>query len=133
MILFWDKNLPKTIPITLRSLNIPQGIEWYLAHFPLSDTYPEGGDDRWLSQVGDWGWIVISQDYSFHEKENERYALKQHNVGCFYLWGSEAPKWEIMRCFARSYDRIVEAVQNTQPPYIYWVSKIGKLTRQLIP
>ena len=133
MILFWDKNTPKTIPEALKSLNIPQGIEWYLMHFPLSDVYPEGGDDKWLSQVGDWGWIVISQDYHFHERENERYALKQHNVGCFYLWGAEATKWEIMRCFVRAYDKVIQAATTTPRPFVFWVSKTGRLTQQPIP
>ena len=133
MILFWDKNIPKTIPKALKSLSIPQGIEWYIMHFPLSDKYPEGGDDRWLSQVGDWGWIVISQDYHFHERDNERYALKQHGVGCFYLWGAEATKWEIMRCFARAYDKIIQVADTMPRPFIFWVSKIGKLTQQPIP
>jgi hypothetical protein len=133
VILFWDKNIPKTIPEALKSLNVPHGIEWYLMHFPLSDKYPEGGDDMWLSQVGDWGWTVISQDYHFHERENERYALKQHSVGCFYLWGAEATKWEIMRCFARAYDKVIQAADITPRPFIFWVSKTGKLTRQPIP
>ena len=133
MILFWDKNLPKTIPEALKTLNIPQGIEWYLRHFPLSDRYPEGGDDVWLAQVGDWGWTVISQDYHLHERENERYAIKQHSVGCFYLWGAEATKWQIMRCFARAYDKIIQAADTTPRPFIFWVSESGRLTPQTIP
>jgi hypothetical protein len=134
VILFWDKNTPKTIPQALRTLKVPlAGIHHYLERFPLSDNLPEGGDDRWLSEVGKWGWVVISQDYHLHERENERYALKQHNIGCFYLWGAEAPKWEIMRCFARAYDKIIEAADNTPRPYIYRVSRMGKLIPQPIP
>ena len=114
-------------------LKLKVGIEYYLQHFPLSDKYPESGDDQWLNQIGAWRWIVISQDYHFHEKEDERYALKQHNIGCFYLWGAESPKWEIMRCFARAYDKIIEAANNTPCPYIYWVSRTGKLNPQPIP
>ena len=54
-------------------------------------------------------------------------------LGCFYLWGAQAPKWEIARCFARAYDRIIEAANNTPRPYIYWVSRTGKLNPQPIP
>lgn len=133
MTFFWDKNIAKTIPLALLTLNLPVGTEYYLKHWPSSDQYPEGGDDRWLSQVGSWGWVVISRDYQFHEKENERYALKQYNIGCFYLWGAEAVKWETMRCFARAYDRIIAAAQKTPGPYIYWVSRMGRLTSQPIP
>ena len=133
MIFFWDKNIPKTIPEALLTLNLPVGTEYYLKHFPLSDKYPEGGDDRWLSQVGSWGWVVISQDWSLHTKPNELFALKQHNIGCFYLWGAQAPKWEILRCFARGYDRIIRAAANTPRPFIFWVAQIGILTPIRIP
>jgi hypothetical protein len=133
VILFWDKNTPKTIPLALRTLNIPVRIEIYLEHWPLSDTAPEGGDDRWLSQVGTLGWTVISQDYHFHERENERHALKQYSIGCFYLWGAEARKWDIARCFARAYDNIIDKAATTPRPFIYWVSRSGKLTLQPIP
>lgn len=133
MIFFWDKNIPKTIPEALLTLDLPVGTEYFLPHFPLSDKYPEGGDDRWLSQVGSWGWIVISQDYRFHERENERYALKQYKIGCFYLWGAEARKWEILRCFARGYDRIVRAAGDTPRPFIYWITQTGLLRPVPIP
>ena len=132
MIFFWDKNVPRTIPQALKLLT-PRvdgaaiGIEIYLDHFPLSDRYQEGGDDLWLSIVGNLGWFVITQDSSIHKKEQELYALKQYGVGCFYLWGAEAPKWEIMRCFARAYDRILDAARDTERPFIYSVARTGSL------
>ena len=133
MILFWDKNTPKTIPVALQGLRLPVGVEYYLDHWPLSDSKPEGGDDQWLSQVGTWGWTVISQDYHFHERENERYAIREYGIGCFYLWGAEATKWDILQCFVRGYDRIIQATEATPRPFIYWVSRLGKLTPQPIP
>ena len=90
-------------------------------------------DDRWLPIVGQWRWTVIGQDYSYHKNQAELAAIKQYGIGCFYLWGSEAPDWEILRCFARGYDRIVAADANTQPPYIYRVTRLGLLTRVPIP
>ncbi len=112
---------------SIKPLNGP--VETYKSEIYL----PEGGDDKWLSQVGDWRWIVISQDYHFHDRENERYALKQHGVGCFYLWGAEATKWETMRCFARAYDKVIQAAETTPRPFIFWVSKTGITTQQPIP
>lgn len=131
--LFWDKNAPKTIPQALQTLKLPVGIEYYLHHFSQSDKAPEGGDDAWLPMVGQWGWTVITQDYNFHNRENERYAIKQHHIGCFYLWGAEATKWEILRCFARAYDRIIHATQTTPRPFIYRVTRRGYLRKQDIP
>lgn len=109
------------------------GTEYYLEHFPLSDRFPEGGDDKWLPAVGNYGWIVVTQDWNLHTKQNELFALKQHKIGCFYLWGAEATKWEIMRCFARAYDHIIEAGTSTPKPFIYRVNQRGKLTVVPIP
>lgn len=133
MILFWDKNLPKTIPEALRKVKPPVAFEVYLDHFPQSDRYPEGGDDPWLSQVGSLGWVVITQDFQMHKKANELFAIKQHNIGVFYLWGCEATKWEIMKCFIRSYDRIIEAINNTPKPFVYEVRRTGQILPVKLP
>ena len=133
MILFWDKNTPKTIPLALRKLKPPVGIEYYLEHFPRSDRYPEGGDDTWLPQIGAAGWIVMTQDWSLHTKQNELQAIKQYGIGCFYLWGARAPKWQIALCFFRAYDRIISAAESTTKPFIYRVARNGHLKEVPIP
>ena len=133
MILFWDKNLPKTIPEALRRVKPPIGFEIYLENFPLSDKYPEGGDDPWLAKVGLRGWIVITQDWHMHKRVNELFAIKQHGMGVFYLWGSEEPKWEIMKCFIRGYDRMIKAIDTTPRPFIYEVSRTGILSSVALP
>jgi len=84
-------------------------------------------DDVWLSIVGGWGWVVVGHDYSFHLRAPELAAIKDHQVGVFYLWGSESSKWESMRSFARAFDNIVEAADKTTPPYIYKVEYRGNL------
>ena len=138
MILFWDKNLPKSIPMALQLVKPTfgadyVGVEYYLQHFPLSDRYPEGGDDRWLHEVGAWGWIVITQDWHLHTKQNELFAIKQHKIGCFYMWGARNTKWEVIRCFFRAYNRIIAAASSTQKPFIYSVTKTGLLSTVEIP
>ncbi len=133
MTLFWDKNAPKTIPEILLRLNLPIGIEYYLQHFPQSDFQAENGDDNWFPQIAAWGWTtIISQDYHFHTRENEKFALRQYKLGCFYLWGAEAQKWEILRCFALAYDKIVIAAETTPRPFIFEVTRLGKLKQVII-
>lgn len=126
MVFFWDKNIGKRIPLAVRSLKPPGiSVELYKEHFKISDIYPEGGDDSWLASVGAWGWNVITQDYSYHKKPAELFAMKQYNVGCFYLWGAKAHKWDTMRVFMKSYDHIVEVASNTPKPFIFRVEKMG--------
>lgn len=65
--------------------------------------------------------------------ENELSAIKQFSVGCFYLWGAEATTWEKMRAFSRAFDNIIGAAKITAKPFIFDVSKGGKLDPIVIP
>ena len=55
--------------------------------------------------------------------------MKQHNIGCFYLWGGSAETWEKLRCFVRRYDRIHELVNSTKRPFIFQVGLHGQVKR----
>jgi hypothetical protein len=90
-------------------------------------------DDIWLPQVGGWDWIVIGQDYKWHLLPNEAAALRNYNIGCFYLAGANAPVWDTMRLFAKAYDRIIEAAESTPRPFVYWVNKSGRLRQEKFP
>lgn len=88
-------------------------------------------DDKWLEFVGNHGWIVFSQDRKFHRDgyENEMYAIKQFKVGCFYLWGATAQTHEKAIVFLKAYDKILHAIKNTPKPFIFDITKSGKLVR----
>ena len=128
--LFWDKNLAKAIPMAFRLLR-PASVDtrFYLQVYRGSGSVAEGGDDAWLEDVGSKGWFVITQDYNLHLRENELFAIKYHEVGCFYLWGASNSKWDTFRCFALGYDRIIEAALNTPRPFVYRVNRNGDLER----
>ncbi|HTE86357.1 MAG TPA: hypothetical protein VK821_16680 [Dehalococcoidia bacterium] len=128
MILFFDRNAGTTVPKALQALKPPVGITYHQEHFPMNSP-----DDVWLPQVGAWDWIVLTQDHKFHLLPNELRALKDYNIGCFYLWGAKATKWELMRSFARCYDRLLDRAMNTPRPFIYKVSKDGRLIAVRIP
>ena len=129
MIFFWDKNVARTIPEAIRTLRPPFGTEIYLEHYPLSDQYQEGGDDVWLPTVGAHQWVVITQDWHLHTRVNERRAIQDYGVGVFYLWGATSPKWDVMRLFARTSDRIIARADTTPRPFIYRVNGAGTITQ----
>ena len=104
-------------------------IRYYLQNYPNTANMPEGGDESWIEDVGQRGWFVISQDYNLHIRNNELFALKQHNIGCFYLWGASNSKWETFRCFNRAYDRITSAIYATPRPFVYRIQQNGSLTQ----
>jgi len=99
-----------------------------MEHYPLSDSYLEGGDERWLPDAGEQEWFVITQDWRLHTRENELRAIEDYGIGVFYLWGATARKWEVMRTFARAYDRIASWAETTPRPFTCRVSRTGQLT-----
>ena len=113
----------KAIPEALRLMRPPVGIHYHQEYF--DEAAP---DDGWLPTVGAAGWIVIGQDYNYHKREHEAAALRQYEMGCFYIWGAEARRWDTMRLFARAYDRIVSAAETSTRPFLYFIQKDGRLS-----
>jgi len=130
MILFFDRSVGVVVPQVLqwKALRFPIQVHYHEEHFAIDEK-----DDIWLSQVGQWGWTVIGHDIRYHQKPNELSAIKQYRIGCFYLWGAEATRWEKLKCFVRAYDRITEAEANTLKPFIYRVTQRGILRSVAIP
>ena len=79
--------------------------------------------------MGQQEWFVVGQDYRYHAKPNELYAIKEYRVGCFYLWGSEAPQWDSLRVFAKAYDKIVTVALTVPRPFLYVVNHTGKVIK----
>lgn len=124
MILFFDRSIGTRIPKALRLLNPSSGIE---IHFHDQHFKKDAPDDQWLPYVGSRGWIVVGFDYRLHINASELAALRQYDVGCFYLWGANDPRWEAFRVFARAFDRIVERAIETPRPFVYRVERSSRL------
>jgi hypothetical protein len=78
----------------------------------------EESDDVILRFCGDRKWIVVSQDYKYHLLDNERDAIKQANVGVFYIWGANAAKWDTFRVLARAFPRLLILARDTPRPFM---------------
>jgi hypothetical protein len=130
VIFFFDRSTGTAIPKALRDYLKPTDmqVEYHELYFD-----PLEYDDVWLPQVGDRGWFVIGQDYSYHERRSELAAIQTHGVGVFYLWGSEAPKWESLRALARGYDNILRVAATVDRPFVYRVHKHGGIQEVPLP
>ena len=122
-VLFFDRDVGTALPKALDVLRLPTRVEYHQSQFPI-----EAQDDTWIPVVGAQGWTLIGHDSRHHQEEAELQAIKQYEIGCFYLWGAEALRWEKMRCFLRAYERILEAARGTPRPFIYRVTEKGRLT-----
>jgi len=131
LILFFDRDMGTSLPKALLELHFDK--QFYPLHYHQELFAIDDPDDHWLKLVGQWQWTVIGHDSQHHAQESEISAIKQYAIGCFYLWGSEAKRWEKMQCFARAYDRIVKAEAETPKPFIYRVTQYGLLRSVPIP
>ena len=127
-VLFFDRDVGTALPRALHILKLPTPFEHHQEHFPV-----DARDDSWMPVVGNHGWTLIGHDSRHHLEEAELSAIKQYGMGCFYLWGAEALRWEKMRCFLRAYEGILDAANRTPRPFVYRVSQKGGLTYIILP
>jgi hypothetical protein len=142
--LYFDRNVGTRLPDALRLLglknvvhhNSPRGMFGLKTTASLKYLFAQNEkDDVWLKYVGERNWVVLTQDRKFHNAgfENELSAIKQFNVGCFYIWGAEAKTWDKMIAFCRAFEHIIRASETTARPYIFDVEKSGKLHQIMLP
>ena len=146
--LYFDRNVGKRLPEALKLLHL-EGVKNNVVHHHTEKRQlglphrsrsellfkPDEKDDSWLEYVGRSEWIVFSQDKKFHKPgyETELYAIKQFNIGCFYLWGGSAPTAEKALVFLKAYQKIYSAIKSTPKPFIYDITKAGKLIQIDLP
>lgn len=141
--LYFDRNIGWRVPEALRLLglevvhhNTPRKMLGLKETAKLKSLFaPNEKDDVWLQYVGKRGWLVFTQDRKFHRAgfENELSAIKQYNVGCFYIWGAEANKWQKMVALCKGLDEMIAVAAVTPKPFIFDVAKTGRLKRIMIP
>jgi PIN like domain len=134
--LYFDRSLGKALPEALRLLQVPNVLHHHSPPEAAGITRRTGSlslfadnapDDEWLEFAGRRGWIAFSQDYKMHRESAPLAAIRQHNTMVFYLWGSQASRWDKMRVFAAAYDRIIAEAANTSGPFVRRVTMAGKL------
>ena len=121
-VLFFDRDVGTALPRALNVLRLPTRVEYLQNHFPA-----DSQDDQWMPVVGARGWILIGHDRMHHRRHPESSAIHQYEMGCFYLWGAQALRWEKMRCFLNAYERILDAIATTPKPFIYRINRFSRL------
>lgn len=127
-VLFFDRDVGTALPRALNVLRLPTPVEFHQDHFP-----GDSQDDVWMPIVGSRGWILIGHDRMHHRRDPERSAIRDYSMGCFYIWGSQARRWEKMRCFLNAYERVLEAIDATPKPFIYRINPSSRLESVAIP
>lgn len=124
---YFDRCFGKKFPSILEQAKPPFKIQsHYICKFP-----DDMKDDDWLSYVGQKGWIVFSLDHKFHKNKTEAAAIKQHNIGCFYLDGASSGTWERLISFARGYSKVEDVIRAEKKPFLFHVGRSGHIKKNI--
>lgn len=123
--LFFDRCMGKQLPEALRSVRCP---------FEVRDRGGEGfrhnmPDDEWLHQVGPKKWLVVSHDAKWQDESPAAAAIKQHKIGCFYLYGANSLAFFKLGGLAHNYNKIVKVVGTEKRPFIYRITSRNSLKK----
>jgi PIN like domain len=128
---YFDRCFGKRLPEALWKAKPPFSVEYH--HSKKLKFAQNITDDEWLHIVGAKGWVVFSHDRKFHDDSPSIAAIKQHKIGCFYLWGSNSETWDKLRHFTHSYDRIADIVAKKPRPFIFHVAYNCHMKEVTIP
>ena len=126
LVLFFDRDVGIVLPQILRLMDLPTDVEVHQDHFPHYEN-----DDVWMPTVGARGWTLIGHDSQHHRRPSELSAIRDYQMGCFYLPGRNAVKWQKVRYFLNAYEKIVEVATTEPRPFIYRIDNRGALIKVL--
>ncbi len=126
MTFFFDRCVGTQIPRALQAFRrFPVEIRYHQEVFGLDRATLL--DDQWMRPVAQDGWIVFTQDYRFLRVAATHEAIRQHKAAVFYLWGANALAWQTARVFLWALPRMIECIQDTDPPYVYRVERGSRI------
>ena len=90
----FDENLSPALPEGLQKFG--KDAEHITKHCPPGTT-----DEDLLKKIGDNGWFLVTLDMGIRRKPTEKRALKEHQIGAFFLQGKNKSGWERAKASAR--------------------------------
>lgn len=125
--LYFDRNFGRELPKALRSLNCPFNVEdpWKMGFRDDME------DDEWLSVIGPKKWIVCSHDKKWQDESLAVAAIKQHKIGCFYLYGANSQNFFKVGSLAYNFHKVQSVLGKQKRPFIYTISSRNRLRRVL--
>ena len=92
----------------------------------LTDIFkPDTPDIEWLSYIGSNDLFLITRDLRIRRNPLEQQAIRDYNVGAFFLFGKNRNKWELIQQLIRNWLRIKEYAEKTERPFAFRVPPKG--------
>jgi hypothetical protein len=125
--IFIDRSMTKPVARTLRQHR--DDVVW------LEDVFEHNTkDEDWLSDVGDWGWLVICRDKGIRHHLRAKLAIKEHNVGCFILGQTEGMKKQaIVEAVLEKLPEMERRFAELERPFLFLIDKQGAFRPVALP
>lgn len=101
-----------------------QGFQEDVVH--LTDHFPhETPDTDWLQHIGQAGWLLVTRDERIRKNPLELSAIRDHQVGAFFLAGKNRSRCDLIRQLVRHFPRMKELAANSHRPFAYRIPPSG--------
>ncbi len=92
----------------------------------LQDLFePDISDTVLLEHLGKSGYILITRDLAIRKHPAELAALRDNQVGAFFLAGKERKRCQLIQQLVRNWPRIKELAGKRKKPYAFRVPPSG--------
>lgn len=125
--LYFDRCFGRDLPKALRILNCPFNVE---DHWSMGFK-DEMLDDEWLNVIGPKKWVVCSHDKKWQDESLAVEAIKQHKIGCFYLYGANSKHFFKVGSLAYNFHKLQSVLGKQKRPFIYAISPRNRLRQVL--
>ncbi len=82
-------------------------------------------DTEWLAHIGEKGWILITRDERIRLRPSEREAMRQNEVGAFFLGGKGRTRCQLIQQLVRNWPRMKEIAEKTRRPFAFRIRPKG--------
>lgn len=124
MTFFFDHNLSWRLAKALSYLEDNENVVVHLTDIFDSDAL----DVVWLEHIGRNDMVLVSKDIRIRKHRAELSALKQYNVGAFFLIGRKLTKWQEIRQLIFQWEKMKELAINAYRPFAFLVPQRGNIT-----
>jgi PIN like domain len=123
---FTDRGLGKyVVPDMLRAIGLK--VVTYAECYPGMDQVREGGDQKWLLEVGRRGWVVLTKDKCIRSNQLEIRALLDSGAPCFALTSGSIKGERMGEIFTKAMPETKAFLVMHTPPYVAIVNGSAKV------
>ena len=99
----------------------------HLEEYPEFDSIGEVSDAKWLREIGERGWLILSRDLRIRYNDVEKQAIKDSGASLFAITAKNVASKDLAQIILKAMKRIVDFARHNDPPFIALVYRDGRI------